>query len=213
MMRAAASIVWIALIALFCWLMIGLTLPYLSFETDVDFLLTKQKIIHIRHWRYAFYCHILFSIFSLIAGLTQFSDYLLNKHKGIHRAMGYVYVLDVICLAGPSGLIMAFYANGTAVSKTSFVLLSLLWVGFTALALIKAIKKDFRAHQAWMIRSFALTLSAITLRLLALVLPHVVHLDARTEYALIAWLSWLLNLLVAEWIIYARKLSRPLAGL
>lgn len=212
-MRTAASIVWILLIALFCWLMIGLTLPYLSFETDVDFLLTKQKIIHIKHWRYAFYAHILFSIFSLIAGLTQFSDYLLNKHKTVHRTMGYIYVIDVLCLAGPSGLIMAFYANGTIVSKTSFVLLALLWIGFTAFALLKAIQKEFRAHQAWMIRSFALTMSAITLRLLALILPHIVHLDARTEYALIAWLSWLLNLLIAEWIIYAKKLSSPSAGL
>lgn len=211
-MRTAASIAWIALIALFCWLMIGLTLPYLSFETDVDFLLTKQKIIHIKHWRYAFYCHILFSIFSLIAGLTQFSAYILKKHPRIHRTMGYVYVADVICLAGPSGLVMAFYANGTVVSKTSFVLLSLLWIGFTALALIKAIKKEFRAHEAWIIRSFALTLSAITLRLLALVLPHVVHLDARTEYALIAWLSWILNLLIAEWMIYSRKLSSGHTG-
>lgn len=206
-MRTAGSIIWIMLIALFCWLMIGLSLPYLSFETDVDFLLTKQKIIHIKHWRYAFYTHVLLSIFSLAAGLTQFSGYVLKKHPRIHRTMGYVYVIDVICLAGPSGLIMAFYANGTVVSKTSFVLLSLLWIGFTAQALVKAVKKEFRAHEAWMIRSFALTLSAITLRLLALILPHFIHLDARTEYALIAWLSWVLNLLVAEWIIYTRRLS------
>ena len=201
------SIVWIGLIALFCWLMIGLTLPYLSFETDVDFLLTKQKIIHLKHWRYAFYVHILFSIFSLVAGLTQFSDYILTKHKRLHRMMGYVYVFDVVCLAGPSGLILAVYANGTPVSKSSFVLLSFLWILFTVLALVKALKKEFAAHQAWMIRSYALTLSAITLRLLALVLPRFVHFDAHTEYALIAWLSWTLNLLIAEWIIHSRKLA------
>ncbi|MGV2482422.1 UNVERIFIED_CONTAM: DUF2306 domain-containing protein, partial [Salmonella enterica subsp. enterica serovar Weltevreden] len=76
--------------------------------------------------------HILLSIFSLIAGMTQFSDYILNRHKRLHRVMGYVYVIDVLCLAGPSGLIMAFYANGDLVSKSSFVLLSLLWIGFTA---------------------------------------------------------------------------------
>lgn len=207
MLRSAGSIVWIVCIALFCWLMIDLTLPYLGFKTDVDFLLTKQKIIHLKHWRYAFYCHIGFSIFSLIAGLTQFSNYILTKHKRLHRSMGYVYVTDVICLAGPSGLIMAFYANGTVVSKTSFVLLSLLWILFTAIAIIKAFKKEFIAHQRWMIRSYALTLSAITLRLMALVLPRFVHLDAHTEYATIAWLSWTINLLLAEWIIYSRKLT------
>jgi hypothetical protein len=30
--------------------------------------------------------------------------------------MGYIYVIDVICIAGPSGLIMAFYANGNIAS-------------------------------------------------------------------------------------------------
>jgi len=116
-------------------------------------------------------------------------------------------VIDVICLAGPSGFIMAFYANGTEVSKTSFVLLSALWIGFTVMAIIKAFKKEFAAHEAWMIRSYSLTLSAITLRLLALVLPNFIHLTAHTEYALISWLSWTINLGIAEGIIYSKKLS------
>jgi uncharacterized membrane protein len=190
--------------------MIDLTLPYLSFTYDVDFLLTKQKIIHLRHWRYAFNFHILFSIFSLVAGLTQFSQYILTKHKKLHRLMGYVYVIDVICIAGPSGLIMAFYANGTIISKTSFILLSLFWILFTAIAVIKVLQKKFIEHEKWMIRSYALTLSAITLRLLAYVLPKFIHLTAHEEYALIAWLSWIFNLLVAEWIILSRKANRYL---
>jgi len=205
MLKSIRSISWIVFISLFSWLMIDLTLPYLSFTYDVDFLLTKQKIIHVKHWRYAFNFHILFSIFSLIAGLTQFSQYILTKHKKLHRIMGYIYVVDVICIAGPSGLIMAFYANGTIVSKTSFVLLSLLWILFTSLAIIKAFKKDFIEHEKWMKRSYALTLSAISLRLMAFILPKFIHLSAHTEYALIAWLSWTINLLLAEWIIYRKK--------
>lgn len=185
--------------------MIDLTLPYLSFTYDVDFLLTKQKIIHLRHWRYAFNFHILLSIFSLLAGLTQFSQYILTKHKKLHRLMGYIYVIDVICIAGPSGLIMAFYANGTIVSKTSFVLLSILWIGFTTMAIIKVLQRDFIEHEKWMIRSYALTLSAISLRLMAFVLPKFMHLTAQTEYALIACLSWTINLLIAEWIIFSQK--------
>lgn len=210
MIKSIRSIAWIAFIVMFCWLMIDLTLPYLNFTYDVDFLLTKQKIIHLRHWRYAFNFHILFSIFSLLAGLTQFSQYILTKHKKLHRTMGYIYVVDVICIAGPSGLIMACYANGTIVSKTSFVLLSLLWILFTAIAIIKVLKKDFIEHEKWMRRSYSLTLSAITLRLLAFVLPKFIHLTAHTEYALIAWLSWTVNLLIAEWTIYRKQINRPL---
>lgn len=210
MNRTIRSIAWLIAISLFCWLMLDLTLPYLSFKPDVDFLLTKQKIIHLRHWRYAFYKHILFSILTLASGLTQFSSYILRKHKKLHRSMGYIYVLDVLCLAGPSGLVMGFYANGDALAKTSFVLLSVLWIGFTAMALYKALQKQFEAHRAWMTRSYALTLSAITLRLLALALPKLMHLEAHTEYALIAWLSWTVNLAVAELIIARRRAFIPL---
>src|SRR5688572_3082611 len=190
MFRKISFIIWSITIAIFCWLMIDLTLPYLGFTYDVDFLLTKQKIIHIKHWRYSFNVHILFSIFSLAAGLTQFSGYIQKKQKKLHRYMGYVYVIDVLLLAGPTGLIMGFYANGTVWAKTSFVILASLWIIFTAIAYKKAIEKDFVVHRKWMIRSYALTLSAITLRLLAMFLPKWFHIEAFFEYTLIAWLSW-----------------------
>lgn len=186
----------------FCFLMLRLSIPYFTFKYDVDFLLTKQKIIHIKHWRYAFYVHVFLSTITLIAGLFQFSNYILKRYKKFHRAMGYAYVITVIGFAGPSGLIMSFYANGTIWAKTSFVILSVLWITFTVIALVKAKQLKFIAHKKWMIRSFALTLSAITLRLLAFVLPNFVHLNAFEEYTLIAWLSWTVNLVVAEILIF-----------
>lgn len=212
MIRKISSIIWIISIAVFCWLMIDLTLPYLGFTYDVDFLLTKQKIIHIKHWRYSFNVHILFSIISLAAGLTQFSDYIIKKHKKLHRYFGYAYVIDVLLLAGPSGLIMAFYANGTVWAKSSFVILASLWIIFTAIAYKKAVDRDFVSHRHWMIRSYALTLSAITLRLLALILPRFFHIEAFFEYTLIAWLSWTVNLVIAEAIIFSKRNSRLLIG-
>jgi hypothetical protein len=205
MIKKLSSIFWLVCIATFCWLMIDLTLPYLNFKYDVDFLLTKQKIIHIKHWRYSFNVHIIFSIFALVAGLTQFSNYILKNHKKIHRAMGYAYVLDVLFLAGPSGMIMGFYANGTIWAKLSFISLAFCWIIFTALAYKKAIDKNFKAHQNWMMRSYALTLSAISLRLLAMFLPKWFHMEAFAEYTLIAWLSWTVNLLISEVIIFVKR--------
>jgi hypothetical protein len=212
MFRTIGGIIWLIAIAIFCWLMIDLTLPYLGFTYDVDFLLTKQKIIHIRHWRYSFNIHILFSIFSLVAGLTQFSRYIIRKHKKLHRYMGYVYVIDVLVLAGPSGLIMGFYANGTLWARTSFTILAALWILFTAIAYKKALNKDFVSHRNWMMRSYALTLSAITLRLLALILPRFFHMEAFFEYTLIAWLSWTINLVIAEMLIFSKRNSRLFIG-
>jgi len=182
--------------------MINLSLPYLSGRIDVAFLLTKQGIIHIKHWRYAFYLHVFLSIFTLTAGFTQFSGYVVRKYKKLHRAFGYLYVCDVLFLAGPSALIMGFYANGHAPAKLSFVLLAVLWMLFTFFALHQARQKQFTQHRNWMIRSYALTLSAISLRLLAYFLPKFLIMDGVTEYTLIAWLSWTVNLLIAEIIIY-----------
>lgn len=205
MFRTISSVIWLITIAIFCWLMIDLTLPYLGFDYKVDFLLTKQKIIHIKHWRYSFNVHILFSIFSLAAGLTQFSNYILKKNKKLHRYVGYAYVIDVLLLAGPSGLIMGFYANGTSWAKCSFIILAIIWIIFTAISYKKAIDKDFVAHRKWMIRSYALTLSAITLRLLAMILPNWFRMEAFAEYTLIAWLSWTINLGIAELVIFSGR--------
>jgi hypothetical protein len=76
------------------------------------------------------------------------------------------------------------------------------------MAIIKALKKDFLEHEKWMIRSYSLTLSAISLRLMALIFPKIIHLDANTEYAVLAWLSWTINLLIAECLIYFKTINR-----
>lgn len=198
------------LLLIFCGLMLNLSLPYFSSRYDVDFLLTKQKIIHLKHWRYAFYTHISLSIFSMLAGLTQFSNFILKRYRKVHRLMGYIYVVDVILLAGPSGLIMALYANGFTITKVSFVILSLLWILFTLIAFIKIKKGDIVAHKQWMIRSFSLTLSAVSLRLLALILPHFIHLEGKMEYNIISWSSWTINLLLAELIILNSERKKKL---
>ena len=119
--------------------------------------------------------------------------------------MGYAYVIDVLLLAGPSGLIMGFYANGTIWAKTSFVILAFLWIVFTAIAYKRALEKDFISHRNWMMRSYALTFSAITLRLLAYFLPKFFHMEAFFEYTLIAWMSWTINLMIVEILIFFKE--------
>ena len=121
--------------------------------------------------------------------------------------MGYTYIVDVLLLAGPSGLIMGFYANGPVSAKMSFVILAALWIVYTALAYKKAIDKNFIEHRNWMIRSYALTLSAISLRLMAMYLQKWFHMEAFAEYTLIAWLSWTVNLVIAEVIIFMKGKS------
>ena len=119
----------------------------------------------------------------------------------LHRKLGYLYVINVLFITGPAGLIMSFYANGGLSSRVGFVLLSVLWIYFTAQALYKAVKKDFSSHQAFMIRSYALTLSAISLRVWKVFFAEFSNLGPLDRYRIIAWLGWVLNLLIAEMII------------
>jgi uncharacterized membrane protein len=203
--KSIFSFIWIFLILYFTYLMLLLTIPYVGFKLNVDFLITKQNIIHIKFWRYAFYAHIFTGVFVLLAGAFQFWDYFLINFKKLHRFIGKTYVFLVLFISGPGALVMSFYANGNLISKTSFILLSLLWILFTSFAFYFALKKDFVKHRQFMIRSYALTLSAITLRAYALVLPNFIHLGAKEEYALIAWCSWAINLLIAETIIFCTR--------
>jgi uncharacterized membrane protein len=187
--------------------MLKITLPYLSFEYDVDFLLTKQSILHKSIWRYSFYVHICTSVFVLLAGAFQFYKTNTARMKQLHRIVGKSYVVLVLFFAAPSGLIMGCYANGGIYSKISFVSISILWWVFTLLAFLKAKEKDFISHKNYMYRSYALTLSAISLRTYALLLPYFFQLHSREMYTLIAWLSWVPNLLIAELIIYKNSVK------
>jgi len=107
-----------------------------------------------------------------------------------------------LMITGPAGMLMSFYANGGISSRIAFVLLSVLWMGSTAMALYQVKKKDFTAHRSWMIRSYALTLSAVTLRIWKVVLANYTDIHPLDRYRIIAWLGWGLNLLLAEGVIY-----------
>jgi uncharacterized membrane protein len=198
-------------LAFFTWLMARITVAYIPYNTDVGFLRIKQEYISIDHWRIAFFIHVYASLWVLLAGFTQFSKTIQRKHPRLHRSMGYIYVADVLLVTGPAGLLMGFYANGGAFSRIAFVLLALFWIYFTAMALIKAKQKDFKAHRNFMIRSYALTLSAITLRAWKYLITNAYHVDPNwvfppmDVYRVVAWLGWVGNLILAEWLIRRKK--------
>lgn len=191
--------------------MAKITVAYLPYNTDVGFLRIKQDYIGIDHWRLAFFIHVYASMWVLFAGFTQFSKKLLRHNPRLHRTLGYIYVTDVLLITGPAGLVMGFYANGGDFSRSAFVLLAVLWIYFTAMALAKARQKDFKAHRQYMIRSYALTLSAITLRIWKYLITNAYHIDPSwvfppmDVYRVVAWLGWVGNLVFAEWLIRKQK--------
>jgi hypothetical protein len=59
-------------------------------------------------------------------------------------------------------------------------------------------------HRAWMLRSYALTFAAVTLRIW-LPLSQIAGIPFQEAYAAIAWLCWVPNLVVVEWFILRRR--------
>ncbi|NVK66832.1 MAG: DUF2306 domain-containing protein [Flavobacteriales bacterium] len=199
-------------IAYASYLLILLSLPYIYFEPNVEFLGTKQWIYHIDLWRISFYVHVFSSPIVIIAGLFQFNKWMIRNRPKWHKALGYTYVVTVLLISGPAALVMSFYANGGRVAQTSFVLLSFCWIIFTFISFWKVKKGNFLAHIKWNIRSYALTLSAVTLRFYAYLFDvFEVQLGPKETYILLAYLSWIPNLILAELLIafgYARHLLK-----
>lgn len=196
---------WVASITFFTALMVTIVLPYLSWRWDIDFLLTKQHIIHLLHYRTAFYLHIFSSVFILFAGAFLFSKTIIKKYRQLHRWSGKIYVLLLLLISAPTGMVMAFYANGGWPAKISFLILCPLWWYCTYMGYRKIRQKKIKEHEVWMIRSYALTLSAVSLRIYQMLLGGTGIFDLETQYIFVSWVSWVGNLVVAEVIIRRSK--------
>jgi hypothetical protein len=191
----------IILYSYFGYLLLKISLQYIPYDTDVAFLRIKQDVINIPFYKLAFFTHVYTAVFVLPAGYTQFSVFVRRKLPVLHRYTGWLYAGVVILLAGPSGLFMGIFANGGLISQISFVLLAALWIWFTVIAVIKAVQGDYKTHREYLIRSFALTLSAITLRAWKYLLVFLFEPRPMDVYQIVAWLGWIPNLIIAELII------------
>ncbi|MFT5802242.1 MAG: putative membrane protein [Nonlabens sp.] len=201
MTKTRSVALWIFLTSIFSWLMFRIIFPYSSWEWDVDFLQTKQFIIHLDHYRISFYAHIFSSLVILVSGSFLFVDALLKNWPSAHRTLGKLYVALLLLVAAPSGFVMAFYANGGWMAKTSFLILTPLWWWFTYKGLQTARSGQFKAHRKWMMRSYALTLSAISLRLFQFILGYYFYINPKLQYILVSWTSWIFNLVAVELLI------------
>jgi uncharacterized membrane protein len=198
-MKTIIKILPFLVLAFFLVLMLRITIPYFAFEDQTGFLKIKQWIIHNQIWKSAFYVHVITSCICLLAGFTQFSSGLLKNFPTLHRSIGWTYIVTVLLFSGPSGFIMSLYANGGLLSQIAFTTLSVLWMFFTLKAFLSAKAGNFSEHRKFMIRSYALTLSAITLRAWKFAIALTIRPHPMDVYMIVAWLGWVPNLLVAEW--------------
>lgn len=185
-------------IAVGCLFLFFTTSVYLSFRDDIHFLLAKQDLVGDWVWRTAFYIHVSSGMLCIALGPFQFLPALRKHRMGLHRLMGKVYVGAILIFSAPTGLYMAFFANGGFWAAAGFFMLSLVWFFFSYLAIYYIKKGNVQKHRQFMAYSFALTFSAVTLRLWVPILSNYMGVDHDLTVVLTAWINWIPNLLVAH---------------
>ena len=176
--------------------------PYLSFERGIHFLSTKtDRVLDNPYFLAGFYIHITSSLWVMAGGILQFIPAVFRKKPAFHRWTGKLYVFSVLFLAAPSGLVLAFFANGGLPAKVGFSLQCVVWWLTTFIAWREIMQGKWTLHAEWMIRSYAITLAAVSLRTESYLMYYLLGTKPIETYLTVTWLSWTGNLLLAEMLI------------
>lgn len=171
----------------------GYSMSYLLADPNIH----NPFVVRFAEAGFAVSFHFFFGATALLLVPFQASARFRNRWTHAHRALGGAYI-GCVLLSGVSGLIIAQGTHTGFGPRLGFSILSLLWLGFTARAVWALIAKDIANHRRWMIRSMALTTSAITLRVILGLGFGVFGFDFPAVYAFASWASWLINLVLIE---------------
>jgi uncharacterized membrane protein len=173
-------------------------LPHVPFPVQMENF-TERRV--------ALSLHALGGAIALLAGPLQFVPRFRERNWGRHRLLGWIYC-GAVLLGWCASVWIAPHSQTGWVAATGFLTLGAAWIVTTGLAVRFILRGDASRHRRWMIRSFALTAAAITLRMY-LPLIFVFHWNFSVAYPAIAWLCWIPNALAAE--VYLR-LARTASG-
>ena len=151
-------------------------------------------------------------VYSLV-GAFQFAPGFRRRHRAWHRGAGRV-LAALGLLAALTGLWMAhFYpwpAGDGRILYFERLVVGTAMVASIVLALDAVRRRDFTTHGEWMIRAYAIGLGAGTQVFTHLPWAIVVGKPGESSRAFLMGAGWVINVIVAEWII-RRRTTRPRA--
>src|SRR4029077_14822660 len=92
-----------------------------NFESD---FLRGRELYFSGSYQWAFYAHIAAGPISLILGMILLSERFRLRFPKWHRCLGRIQVLDVLFVVAPTGLWMAYRAEGGPVAGIGFAVLA-----------------------------------------------------------------------------------------
>lgn len=200
-------LVFLLLMVLLSILIAAYAFSYFRFA-ETDFLSNKQPDIRSSIlWQIPFYLHVGFGGVALLTGGFQFFASFRDRFIIWHRRNGIVYVSSVF-ISSVGGFVLAIFAEGGAIAKVGFAVLAILWFTTDLRGYREIRRGNIESHRAWMVRNYALTFAAVTLRIILPFELAVIGMSFVDAYRIVAWLCWVPNLLVAELLVYG--LAAPL---
>jgi uncharacterized membrane protein len=178
------------------WTSLGLTTLFVFITSEV-LLVTDYPLYHAYRLqviadRHILIPHTLGAVIALLAGPVQFSSRFRRRHLKFHRVLGRIYVISVF-IGASTGIALAAGRPGmpgTCVQVAA-------WVVCTTAAVITARNRQIVRHRQWMIRSYAVTFTFVSSRVLNLWPLYWSHLgDSLAAVGLIVFT--LVSLLVVE---------------
>lgn len=202
---------WWLLVIVSLAVMIGFSAPYSTFDPANSRIDVRPGSLHFP----ILATHILFAFAALVTGFAQFIARIRTQRPKLHRALGLIYVLSVT-VSGLLALPLVGYMDDFA-KATGFIALSLVWLFATWKGYRAAVRRDFAGHRVWMIRSFGITLVAVSGRVLVPVLLltyavlHGFTLPAGRERMVEdvlnvnIWAGLIVNVVLVEWAVLEPK--------
>jgi uncharacterized membrane protein len=149
------------------WIFLGLTALFVLITSEV-FLVADYPMYHAYRLqviadRELLIPHVLAGIIALLSGPIQFSSRFRQRHLKIHRVLGRVYVFCVF-IGAFTGIALA--AGRPGLPGTSMQAAA--WIVCTTAAFITARNRQIAVHRQWMARSYAVTFTFVSSRVLNL---------------------------------------------
>jgi uncharacterized membrane protein len=178
------------------WSLLGLTTLFVFITSEV-MLVTDYPMYHAYRLqviadRHLLIPHTLAGTFALLAGPINFSSRIRQRYMRLHRVLGRIYVLAVF-VGAFTGIALA--AGRPGLPGTSMQAAA--WIVCTTAAFITARNRQITQHRQWMARSYAVTFTFVSSRVLNLWPRYWSHLgDSFAAVGVIAFT--LASLLIVE---------------
>jgi uncharacterized membrane protein len=152
-----------------------------------------------------FYAHIAGGGVALLLSVVQLSARVRARVPRLHRVSGRLVLVGIL-VGGTAGLVLAPFNLAGPIGVPGFGSLAVLWLTFAILGFRAIRRGDVTVHRQWMLRTFALTYAAVTLRLWLAVLVPLTG-EFHTAYVIVPFLAWVPNLVVVELLIRSVRRS------